>query len=276
MRTYNLNNITYKTPEVYLLNHSGFGVSEFASRTAYDSFKFSENQEIKDLKNNLTNINIENLKNIKSSKLLHQLAWVHFHHSVLEHISLSYYIKDISRGVLQELSRHRIASFTVKSTRYTMTDIIYIFIISKTKETFRKLIKNLDLFIITDISFINIEIDSMYNKLLFISNNKNNEFISKVLGKDNYNLFSKNKDYNEILLLEKMKENKSKRNVGDFIKTIVTDNWKTELVFTINLRSLKNFFNLRYSNSAYFQIHELAKEIKNITPEKYLKLIIKN
>jgi len=42
------------------------------------------------------------------------------HASVLEHISFNFYIKGISRCCLQELARHRMASLSVKSTRYTL------------------------------------------------------------------------------------------------------------------------------------------------------------
>lgn len=42
------------------------------------------------------------------------------HESVLEHIVLTYKIQDISRGLLQELARHRHISLSVESTRYTL------------------------------------------------------------------------------------------------------------------------------------------------------------
>lgn len=42
------------------------------------------------------------------------------HTSVLEHCVFSFDINGISRGCLQELARHRIASLSVKSTRYTL------------------------------------------------------------------------------------------------------------------------------------------------------------
>lgn len=40
------------------------------------------------------------------------------HESVLEHVSFTFYIEGISRACLQQLVRHRIASFTVESQRY--------------------------------------------------------------------------------------------------------------------------------------------------------------
>jgi len=60
------------------------------------------------------------------------------------------------------------------------------------------------------------------------------------------------------------------------LKWIVDDNFKVDMVFTMNLRSLKNYLSLRDSGAAYFQIRNLAEEIMNATPDKYLKLIIKS
>ena len=80
---------------------------------------------------------------------------------------------------------------------------------------------------------------------------------------------------NSEALLEALQNGKKKRNVGDAFKHIVTDNWKVDMVVTFNLRSLKNYFSLRDSGAAYFQIRWLAKAMKAATPKKYLKLIVK-
>ena len=45
------------------------------------------------------------------------------HASTLEHLNFSFTIIGISRAVLQELSRHRMASLSVKSTRYTLKEL---------------------------------------------------------------------------------------------------------------------------------------------------------
>ena len=42
------------------------------------------------------------------------------HESVLEHITLTYSVKELSRACLQELSRHRHISLSVESTRHTL------------------------------------------------------------------------------------------------------------------------------------------------------------
>ncbi len=45
------------------------------------------------------------------------------HSSTLEHLYYNFYIKGISRALLQELARHRMASLSVKSTRYTLKEL---------------------------------------------------------------------------------------------------------------------------------------------------------
>ncbi len=41
----------------------------------------------------------------------------------LEHLVYSFYIQEVSRALLQELARHRIASLSVKSSRYTLKEL---------------------------------------------------------------------------------------------------------------------------------------------------------
>jgi len=45
------------------------------------------------------------------------------HASTLEHITCNFTIEGVSRALLQELARHRIASLSVKSTRYTLKEL---------------------------------------------------------------------------------------------------------------------------------------------------------
>ena len=78
-----------------------------------------------------------------------------------------------------------------------------------------------------------------------------------------------------IKLYEALQNGKKKRNVGDAFKHIITDNVKVDMVVTFNLRSLKNYFTLRDSGAAFFQIRWLAQEMMRVTPKKYLDLIIK-
>lgn len=278
--------IEYEKPKVYLFNQSGIGTAEFAGRTAYDSFDNSEheyiakvNESVKD--GSLNNLELFQMNTIESSELLDQLAWVHHHHSVIEHVNLSYFIQGTSRGVLQEHARHRIQSLTVRSTRYTMSDIINAFVTSLYhdksvgKSWFINKILEFDMFVISKDAEV-MEISQMYDKLFHQYFNYDRiGFYEICLSKDNQKNLQNYKGNILDEIFEILQNGKKKRNVGDAFKWIVTDNWKVDMVVTFNLRSLKNYFDLRDSGSAYFQIQWLAEEMKRVTPEKYLRLVDK-
>ena len=59
----------------------------------------------------------------KQQARINRVANVSKHASTIEHLVYSFDIDGISRAVLQELARHRIASYTVKSTRYTLKEL---------------------------------------------------------------------------------------------------------------------------------------------------------
>lgn len=59
----------------------------------------------------------------KQQKRINNVANVHKHASTIEHLVYSFDIDGISRACLQEIARHRIASYTVKSTRYTLKEL---------------------------------------------------------------------------------------------------------------------------------------------------------
>lgn len=59
----------------------------------------------------------------KDKELLRKIIYQNQHTSTIEHIHYNFFIAGISRGCLQELARHRLASFSVKSTRYTLREL---------------------------------------------------------------------------------------------------------------------------------------------------------
>ena len=51
---------------------------------------------------------------------INRVANVSKHASTIEHLSYSFDIDGVSRACLQEICRHRVSSYTVKSSRYTL------------------------------------------------------------------------------------------------------------------------------------------------------------
>jgi len=269
--------IKYTKPEVVLLQDTGIGVAETAARTCYDSFANSENSVIKELEHKLPDSSMCNMLNeIEDSALLEDLAWTYFHHSILEHANLSYLIRGTSRGVLQEHARHRIQAISVRSTRYTMSGIINAFVASQhggDRDFFIDVVEAYDMFVIADSDYNRLEIGAMYDKLLF-QKQRVEDFHAIAVAKSSLALIEELQGKPQELY-EALQSGKKKRNVGDAFKHIITDNVKVDMVVTFNLRSLKNYFTLRESGAAYFQIRWLAQEMMRVTPKKYLDLIIK-
>lgn len=91
--------------QVTLLNHTPLIVCANAIRTCWQSFDKSDNGGEKD------------------KELIDRVGNKFKHASTLEHLHYNFYIKGISRALLQELARHRMASLSVKSTRYTLKEL---------------------------------------------------------------------------------------------------------------------------------------------------------
>ncbi|MBE6430602.1 MULTISPECIES: FAD-dependent thymidylate synthase [Campylobacter] len=91
--------------EVTLLNHTPLWICSNAIRTCWQSFDKGDNGG---------EIDIALIDRV-GNKLKHA--------STLEHLHYNFYIKGISRALLQELARHRMASLSVKSTRYTLKEL---------------------------------------------------------------------------------------------------------------------------------------------------------
>lgn len=198
---------------VELLNYTPINIVIDAIRTCWDSGNRSDSVENHLGKNDLN--------------LLDRIINKYKHESTLEHIVFNFEINGISRLCLQELARHRIASFSVKSTRYTLKEL--------------------------------------QNKQL-ISLKDAEEFIvlTGVKDIDELNLFHLQK-IQKIL-------NESKYLI-DLIKYNLIESYRTNLKFSINARSLRNFLELRLSKSAHPEIRLLATKIIEIIPESHKILV---
>ncbi len=91
--------------KITLLQHTSLQVCASAIRTCWQSFDKSDNGGEKD------------------KDLIDRVGNKFKHASTLEHLVYTFYIQDISRALLQELARHRMASLSVKSTRYTIKEL---------------------------------------------------------------------------------------------------------------------------------------------------------
>jgi len=91
--------------KITLIHHTPLEVCAHAIRTCWQSFDKSDEGGDKD------------------KALIDRVGNKYKHASTLEHLVYTFYIQGVSRALLQELARHRMASLSVKSTRYTLKEL---------------------------------------------------------------------------------------------------------------------------------------------------------
>ena len=92
-------------PSITLLHYTPLEVCSHAIRTCWSSFDKGDCGGEKD------------------RELINRVGNIFNHKSTLEHLQYTFFIQGISRACLQELARHRIASYSVKSSRYTLAEL---------------------------------------------------------------------------------------------------------------------------------------------------------
>jgi len=198
---------------VELLHHTPLWIASRAIRKCWDSTDNGGCYLIP------TDVLIE-----KDKELIHRVGNKNKHASTLEHINYTFDIDGISRALLQELVRHRHASISVKSSRYTLKEL-------KNTDTVEELRP-----------FLVLTGDAYVDDL--------------ALG----NLHNTRKGLKQGLS-------------NDVVKYSLPEAYKTSCVWTINLRSLQNFLELRTNKAALWEIRELAYTIFDNLPEEHKYLL---
>lgn len=160
------------------------------------------------------------------------------HSSTLEHIVYTFDISGISRAVLQEFARHRIASPTVKSSRYTLKEL------NREKPFMTHVDRRQDI--------VGFDWDRIEKYIVMTPNEYVNECSARAL--------------------EALRWLVSEGIPNDQVKYCMPESYKTSLTWTINARSLQNFLSLRSSKEALWEIRELSKKVFEALPkdDKYL------
>jgi len=212
--------------KVTLLQYSPLEVCAHAIRTCWQSFDKSD------------------FGGEKDKELIDRVGNRYKHSSTLEHLVYTFYIQGISRAVLQELARHRIASLSVKSTRYTLKEL-------KEEKSFLSREKR-----------SNNEVGDFF---ILAPNLKRASKYIVLTDNDEVNKYS-------VMALENLRQLLVAGVSNDKAKYALPECYKTELTWTINARSLQNFLTLRSDKSALWEIRDLAIEIYKTLPKdhKYL------
>lgn len=184
----------------------------------------------------------EKLTDEKVNKFVNMLAQVG-HESPIEHVSFTFGIEGVSRALLAQLTRHRIASYSVQSQRYVKERQFEYVIppeiesLSEAKTEFLSAMK---------------KAQESYDKLTEILTDKHK------------------KDFISAGMDEKQALGQAEKKAIEDARFVLPNACETKIICTFNARSLLNFFSLRCCARAQWEIRELAKEmlrlVSNVAP----------
>lgn len=182
---------------------------------------------------------LDGLTEEKTEKFLNMLESLG-HESPIEHSSYTFAVEGVSRSLLAQLTRHRIASYSVKSQRYVKEGQFEYVVppeIEKLPEAKKIYIKAME------------EDQKAYNELCDILIKKHTaELIQSGMDED------------------KAKKTAEKMAIED-ARFVLPNSCETKLIMTMNARSLMNFFHHRCCNRAQWEIRELATKMLSLVKE---------
>lgn len=190
----------------------------------------------------------ENLTEDGIEKFVSMLSTIG-HHSPLEHCTFTFAVEGISRACSHQLVRHRIASYSQQSQRYVKLDKFdYIIPTAIENNEFAK-----------DIFLNAMEQDQKaYNGIV-------EELMNEYIASSGYTLAS----------IPKSEYNRLEKLAIEDARYVFPNACETKIVFTMNVRTLMNFFTHRCCDRAQWEIRDLANEmliqVKEIAPTLFKK-----
>lgn len=183
----------------------------------------------------------KNLDTEKAEKFLEVLVNLG-HESPIEHVTFTFGVEGVSRTLTHQLVRHRIGSYSQQSQRYVKLDQ-FEYVIPPSIE---KVIEAKKLFIHS------MEKDQeSYNRITEILFEKHlNEYLNQGMK-------------------EREAKQKAEKEAIEDARYVFPNACETKIVFTMNARSLLNFFRLRSCNRAQWEIRMLAIEMLKKVKEVY-------
>lgn len=176
---------------------------------------------------------MDNLTEEKTAGFVEMLAEIG-HESPIEHASFTFGIEGVSRSLLAQITRHRIASYSVQSQRYVReSQFTYvtppeIAAVAQAKEEFEKAMR---------------AAQESYDRIAGLLKDKHIETMT-AQGKD-----------------EKTAARLAEKQAIEDARFVLPNACDTKMVVTMNARSLLNFFRHRCCNRAQWEIREVADQM---------------
>lgn len=176
---------------------------------------------------------LDNLTEEKTAGFVEMLAEIG-HESPIEHASFTFGIEGISRSLLAQITRHRIASYSVQSQRYvresrfTYVTPPEIASVPQAREEFEKAMQ---------------AAQESYDRIAEILRDKHTRTLT-AQGKD-----------------EKTAARLAEKQAIEDARFVLPNACDTKMVVTMNARSLLNFFRHRCCNRAQWEIRDVADQM---------------
>lgn len=182
---------------------------------------------------------MENMSDEKAQQFVDMLAGFG-HESPVEHVTFTFGIDGVSRSFLAQITRHRIASFSVQSQRYVKQN-------------------NFE-FIVPPAIAADLELAEIYKKSMDDAINTYN-ILADRLQQKYIPMFL------EQGLSKKTAYSKAEKMAIEDARYVLPNAGETKMVVTMNVRSLRNFFRLRCCNRAQWEIRAVADEMLKLCCE---------
>lgn len=168
------------------------------------------------------------------------------HESPIEHCTFTFDIDGVSRSLLAQITRHRIASYSVRSQRYVRFD------------DFR--------YVTPPAIAANLEASAEYVRAME-EDAAHYQKITELLMQEHYDrLIAEGED-------EKSARRAAEKAAIEDARFVLPNAAETRIMVTMNARSLLNFFKLRCCNRAQWEIRELAwqmlSEVRHVAPNLF-------
>ncbi|MCI9456445.1 MAG: FAD-dependent thymidylate synthase [Oscillospiraceae bacterium] len=176
---------------------------------------------------------LDKLDEQKTADFLEMLSGLG-HESPIEHITFTFGIEGVSRAFLAQITRHRIASYSVQSQRY---------------------VSKADFPYITPPSIQGIpEAEALLREAMNACNEYYERLQTILTEAHTARLTAEGED-------EKEARRAASKLANEDARFVLPNACDTRMVVTMNARSLQNFFRLRCCNRAQWEIREVAKQM---------------
>ena len=189
----------------------------------------------------------DNLTDEKAASFVEMLSEIG-HESPIEHASFTFGIEGVSRAFLAQITRHRIASYSVKSQRYVA------------EKCFE--------YILPPEIAADEEAKKLYLEAMEDDNRKYNQIADILKAKHIKEFLAEGKD-------EKTAARLAEKKAIEDARFVLPNACETKMIVTMNARSLQNFFRHRCCNRAQWEIREVADQmlalVSAVAPELFKK-----